>query len=400
MGKKRRIIFLLIILNLFTLSGCWDIREINELGLVTAVGIDKADSPNKYSVTVQIANPNTSSSSDGQSNAKSELWIGTEEGTSIFEAVRKLANVSSRRVMWAHNTVVIIGESLAKEGIIPVADYFAHNPELRMKAAVVVAYGDAKEYVAAKVGMESPPGISFILLESYRSLSAESTESHMLQVCAALKNEYANPLISKISLKKEAMQAENSKSTDEKNSETVALSGAAVFKKDKMIGWLSPEEVRGASWILNQTKNTVVTVIDPEHGNKSVSVETKGMKAKIRTKVTDGMPEISISMSGTGDIVEEDGSTTQSMNEMKEHVTELINKKIEDEIGNSLEIMQKKYMVDCFGFAAFVHVQNAREWNNGLKDNWQEIFAQIPVTVSVSISIESSTLSQEPMKIF
>jgi spore germination protein KC len=396
---RTMLIFLLIILNLAVLNGCWDIREINELGLVTAVGIDKADGPNRYSVTVQIANPTAEGSSDSKSKVKSDVWIGTQEGSSLFDAARMLVDISSRRIMWAHNNVIIIGESMAKEGIIPVVDYFTHNPELRMKTAVVVAKGDAKEYLAAKVGMESPSGVSFILLEGYRALTAESVESHLLEVSAGLKNEYSNLLITGISLKKSLMPSGDSENK-EKSSETIELTGVAVFKKDKMLGWLSPEESRGVSWILNQTKNTVVTVTDPEHGNKSVSVETGSVKAKIKTQVINGMPGISVNVSGKGDIVEEDGSTNQGMSEVKEHVAELLNKKIEDEIKHSLEIIQKEYMVDCLGFAAIVHAQNDVEWESGLKDKWQVIFPQIPVTVSVDINIKSSTLNQEPMKVY
>jgi len=400
MKKKRAILLLLMTLNLLVLSGCWDMREINELGLVTAVGIDKADSPNRYIVTVQIANPSSQSSGSGQSSAKSEVWIGSEEGPSLFDAARKLVKTSSRRIMWAHNNVVIIGESLAKEGIIPVVDYFTHNPELRMKAAIVIADGAAKDYIVAKIGMDSPPGVSFGSLMGYRALAAESVESQLLEVSSSLKSKYANPLISKISLKETESQSGDSESKDSGNSKIVELSGAAAFKKDKMVGWLSSEESRGIAWILNQTKNTAVTVADSEHADKSVVVETTGVKAKIKTEVVDGKLKISIRVSGKGDIVEEDGQTIQDMSETKGHITELLNKSIENEIKKSLELVQKKYMVDCLGFAAIVHAENDKEWENGLKDKWEEVFPKIPITVSVSINIKSSTLNQQPMYVY
>lgn len=374
-------------------------REINELGLVTAVAIDKGDGQNKYSVTVQIANPDTDGSSEDKGTVKKTVWVGTAEGDSLFDATRKLVGISSRRIMWAHNNVVIIGEPLAKEGIIPVIDYFTHNPELRMSAAVVVAKGTAKDYISAKAGMDTPSGISYMALESYRALQAESVESHMLQVSSDLNNEYANPLISVISLKKAIMQSEDGNNM-EKNSETIEMNGAAVFKKDKMIGWLSPEETLGVSWILNETQDTVVTVIDNDYGNKGVSIETKSVKAKIKTVVVDGMPRVSVYITGKGNIVEEDGSTNKTMDEVKKHADALVDRKIEDEIKQSLEIVQKKYMVDVLGFAAFVHTQNDREWHNGLKDRWQEIFPQIPVTVSVDINIKSSSLNQVPMRLY
>ncbi|MGE5404426.1 MAG: hypothetical protein ACM3PP_05760, partial [Candidatus Saccharibacteria bacterium] len=88
--------------------------------------------------------------------------------------------ISSRRIMWAHNNVVIIGESLARQGIIPVVDYFTHQPELRMKAEVVISRGDARDYITAKLGMDTPSGISFFLMERYRPLSAVSINSRML----------------------------------------------------------------------------------------------------------------------------------------------------------------------------------------------------------------------------
>jgi len=399
MIKKSTKLFLLMLLNIIFLNGCWDAREINEIGLVTAVGIDIGEDTNRYLVTVQIANPSADVSSSSSNNIKQAEWIVTGEGESLFDATRKLVEISSRRIMWAHNNVIIIGESLAKRGIIPVVDFFTHNPELRMKASVVVSKGDAKKYVAAKAGFESPSGLSFILLEGYRALHAESVESHMLKVSSALKNEYTNLLISEISLKN-AIIASKESDSKQSTSETISLSGAAIFKKDKMLGWLSPEETRGVSWILNETSNTVVTVIDPEHGNKSVSVETSGVKAKFKTEVTNGIPKVWINVSGIGDIVEEDGSTKKSMSEVKQNTAKLIDQKIKDEIKNSLMVVQRKYMVDVLGFAAIVHIQNDREWHNGLKDNWKEIFPEIPVSVSVNININSSKLNQEPYSIY
>jgi len=389
---------LLILTQLLFLSSCWDMEEIDGLGLVTAVGIDKGTSPNKYSVTVQIANPSSGTSGDKSSSTNS-VWIGTEEGESIFAAVRKLVNISSRRIMWAHNNVVIIGEPLAKEGIIPVIDYFTHDPQLRMKTGVVVAKGEAKEYISANAGMESPSGISFILLESFRAISAESVESHMLDVTSELKSKYGNPLISTIGLKEVTMQGGDGNSKAN-TSESIDLSGTAVFKKDRMIGLLSPEESRGVSWILNETKDTVVTVNDPGHGNKSVSVETTGVKAKLKSEVVDGIPSFTVNVTGKGDIVEEDGSTNLGLNQVKENVSEMLNQKIRNEIIHTLEVIQKKYRVDVLGFAAIVHSQNKGEWKSGLKDKWQEIFPKIPVTVSVDIKINSSTLNQEPMHVY
>ncbi|NPV93489.1 MAG: Ger(x)C family spore germination protein [Firmicutes bacterium] len=397
----RRIVLLLLLMSMaVTLGGCWDRREIDELGLVTAVGIDRAESPNRYSVTVQIANISEAGANEGQTGKTASPWVGTAEGESIFDAVRNFVAISSRRLMWAHNNIVVIGESQAREGIIPVIDFFTHNPELRMTASVVVAEGDAKKYIAAKAGLETPSGMSFYLLEGYRSLSAKSLESHMLEVSAALKNEYANPLISTVRLKPALTPGKESGGKEADAAETIEMSGAAVFKRDKLVGWLSPEEARGVAWLLNQTKNTVVTVAAPEYGYKSVSVETRAAKTRIKTEVVDGMPRFTVYITGKGGIVEEDGTTDLGIDEVKKRIAFLLNKRIEEEVRLGLETVQKKYMVDVLGFAAIVHAQNDQEWESGLKDRWPEVFPQIPVSISADIDIIDSTLNQEPMKVY
>jgi spore germination protein KC len=135
-------------------------REINELGLVIAIGIDKsANSPNKYLVTVQIANPQPSSSS-GDNKNEEKVWIASAEGKTIFAAIRELARFSSQRIMWAHNNVIIVGESLAQDDITPVIDFFTHNHELRMKTWIAVAKGNANDFIVANAGMGSIPGQS------------------------------------------------------------------------------------------------------------------------------------------------------------------------------------------------------------------------------------------------
>ncbi|HWQ50511.1 MAG TPA: Ger(x)C family spore germination protein [Terriglobales bacterium] len=391
----RCILVFLAALCLTALCGCWDMREINHLGLVTAVGVDKVVGSERFSVTVQIANPNESGGGEGKGTTKAEEWIGTAEGDTLFEAIRNLSKISDKRIMWAHNNVVIIGASLAKEGIIPVVDFFTHNPELRMKTAVVVADGEAKELISATVGLENISGVSFVSLQSYRGLAAASVESNMLKVSSDLQSPYSSPLIAQIRL----VKAITNTGEDKNDEETVELSGAAVFKKDVMIGSLTAQECRGVSWILNETDRTLVTVRDPQYGNKNVSVETYEVKAKIKTKVVKGMPQVSIHITGKGDIAEEDASTDRDIDEVKDTVSKLVNKKVEEEVRLCLETIQKKYGVDVLGLAQVVHVQNDKEWESGLKDRWVDVFPNIPLTVTADFSVQSSTLNQIPMNI-
>ncbi len=55
MRKKIVVVFVALLLNITILSGCWSKKDLNELAIVTAIGIDKME--DGYSVSIQILNP-------------------------------------------------------------------------------------------------------------------------------------------------------------------------------------------------------------------------------------------------------------------------------------------------------------------------------------------------------
>lgn len=391
----KKILSALLILTLIPLSGCWDSREMNELGLVVAVGIDKAPNSCNYVVTVQMANPkSTSLQGSGTSGSEEAVIVLSAEGKTLFDAIRELAKVSSKRIMWAHDFIVIIGESVARDSIAPVVDFFTHNPELRMKTPVVVSEGNAIDYLAIKSGMEDIPGVSFASTYAYARLTAEYIETSMLSLCQEYYGSDSQPIISKISFKKSKLKPGDQKPQD--MMDQVQFGGAAVFIKDKLIGWLSPEETRGLAWVLNQTRDTLVIVPEPDAPDKYASVETHDVSAKIETEFNDGKPSAFIAISGKGSITEEDTSTNLPMEQFKKTLEGFVDSSIGNTIQMSLDKLQKDYRCDALGFARYFHVQHFDEWESGMKDKWEELYPQLQVSVKVDIDINESTLNQIP----
>jgi spore germination protein KC len=256
----RRFAAILLILISIVQTGCWDMREINESGLVMAVGIDFNMDNNTYTVTVQIPNAGTGDNMGFGASSSATTWNCSASGASVFEAVRNLARVSSKRLTWAHNGVIVLGETLAKHDITSALDFFTTNPELRMKTMVVVSKGDAKDYIASSAGTDIIIGLSLSEMYRYAPLPGVSIRTNILNLYSAFTSDYAQLLISGISLKKDVLSMDQNNNIHKSN--TIALEGAAVFKKAKMIGWLTPEETRGIAWVLNDAISTVVTVKD------------------------------------------------------------------------------------------------------------------------------------------
>lgn len=388
---------LIIFMAMVFLSGCWDVREINELALVMAVGIDKSvQNPGHYLVTVQAANPQPNSSGE-TSKGPQTVWVASAEAPTIFAAIREIARFSSQRIMWAHNNVIIVGESLAQDDITPVIDFFSHNHELRMKTWMAVAHGDARHFLHANVGMGNIPGQSLGDVFRYQQLTGLGMKSDLLTVYGDFTSPSTNPLIATLTLNQAVTQSGLSKEA-ESTTDQIQMSGMAVFDDNSLLGFLTEEETRGLSWFMAEDPNTVISVPHPENSEKSVAVEISGVKAKIESQIDDDGPQFTIVITGTGHIAEEQTTSRLSIHQLKSQLEGTVNQEIGREIAMALDKIQKQYGSDVLGFGKVVHTQHKQAWNQTIKSRWTDLFPEAEVKVEVNIDIKTSTLNQIPLK--
>lgn len=384
MKKLLFIIFLLA--STFTLTGCWDLREINEIGLVMAVGVDKSEDGNGFLVTVQVAKPSEAAPKEGGGGGE-PVWIGSAEGKTIFDAIRNIARFSSRRIMWAHNNIIIIGEDLAREGITPIVDFFTHNPELRMKTWVAVARGQASSYIGAKTGMENIPAISLALLFQYHKLPAKSIQSDMVDLFRDYKSEVTQPLLGVL----------NQTTLKGAGKTEVELSGSAVFKNGKLVGWLSGEETRGLAWIRKEIDNAIISVSCDGESEALIAAELKQIDVKTKSYVKGRKVAVDVTITALGNISEQDQPVDMTIDKFKANATKQLEEKVEEEISEAIKKLQEEFNSDAVFFGRTIHIQNKKEWYNWIKDDWEEIFPNITVNVKANIDVRSSTLYQIPM---
>ena len=101
------------------LTGCYNYRELNDLAITTAFGIDKDE--NGYKMTFQVVNTKKSSSQDNDSG-NPKIIIYEQTGKTTQEAARKIILESPKRVYANHVVLLVIDENIAKEGIENVLD--------------------------------------------------------------------------------------------------------------------------------------------------------------------------------------------------------------------------------------------------------------------------------------
>ena len=103
---KNKIIFLVVI---FLFTGCYNYREINNLAITTAIGIDKKDE--KYLLTIQVVNTQKAVSKTSGSSDETKFIIYETEGESLQETLRRIVLESPRRLYGNHLQLLEIGRA-------------------------------------------------------------------------------------------------------------------------------------------------------------------------------------------------------------------------------------------------------------------------------------------------
>jgi len=109
------VVCLLCVVLAFSLSGCWDARDIDHIGFVMGMGVDESDD-GQTTVWVQMALPSPSLEKAGEFPG----WMGSATGSTIMEAMSVLNTKSAKTLFRGHVRVLVIGERIARKG--PKAD--------------------------------------------------------------------------------------------------------------------------------------------------------------------------------------------------------------------------------------------------------------------------------------
>lgn len=395
--KNRKWLYFLLLISVLLLSGCMGKRELNELAMVVAVGLDKGEKEGTIKVTVQVVRP---SDARGQTGAPSAgtgdpIWSASGEGESVFEAIRNLTTFSSRRIFWAHNNLIVINEDLAKEGIKEIIDFFTRNPELRMRTRVVVTPNKASEIVSTSTGLEVIPGESIGKLFRYSPISGQAPTTEILDLQSAYLSESSEPVLARVKLIERGVS--NKKEDQEGSIKQVELAGAGIFKGEKLIGTLDGEESRGLLPFIEKVESGVYVLGCPNDKEKKISVELKKENFEVIPQYKEGQVVFKINVSAFASVVEAKCSfSLEKKADVKELEKELA-RQIYDEIKNVTDLVQNEFHSDVLSLGKIFNNKYPSEWKR-VKGNWDEELQKARIEIKVAAEINDAVLLYRPTK--
>ncbi|MGE7918086.1 Ger(x)C family spore germination protein [Viridibacillus sp. NPDC093762] len=380
--KRITIIIFLLSLTLL-LNGCWSKRELNELAIVMALGIDKID--DEFEVSMQIVNPSEiSTKNTGGKNSPAVTYHA--KGKSLFEAARRMTTIMPRKPYMSHLQMLVIGKELAAEGIKQSLDFLSRDHEIRNDFYVVVAdQSTAKEVLNVLTPIEKVPATK--LKNSNEGSQKSWATTSIIQLDKLINNlssDGKSTVLSTIEI-----VGDTKLGIDQTNVERIKTpvlleyTGLSVFKEDKLVGKLNEEESQGYNFLKDELKSTIEIMSCPKGGK--LSTEIIKSKTKVKGKIINGSPSIDVTINVDQNVGEIECDIDLSKIKTMHMINKSTSKLIKGKIKKSLDSIQKKYQADVVGFGEAIHRADPKEWKK-IKGNWESLFPELKVNVKVKVN--------------
>lgn len=370
-----------ILASSLCLSGCTDKNEIEKLGMAVALGMDM-DKNNKVLVSVQLLKTGNKSKDKAESEpARADVYLCT--GNTIYDALTTLSKRLSKPIKFSNAKCIVIGKKFAEKGVEPIIDLAIRFPDLRPATPVLVTEDTASDILNMQIP-ENP-------ISAFAIDNLITRQKHLGLASTATALDFVNSMTGESSVTTCGLI--NISNKDEESLGTgLMLSGSAVFKKDKLVGFLNDKETRGLQWLKGKVKLGSIIIETPKE-NK-VSLHVLQSKSTLKPSIAGGKVAVQVNIKESSNLFQIDKSMSEGMDfntdpEVLDRLSKEQDKVIHDEVNLAVNAAQEKLHADIFDFGNLLYRKLPHEWVN-MKNDWDETFPYVHINVTVSSEIKQT----------
>lgn len=363
---------------ILVLAGCWSRVEINDIAIVTATAIDKMRD-GKIRIALQVAIPKKLGpvGAGGSGGEMETTLLISETGENVMDASRKLQEKFPRRIFFSHSRNIIIGERAAKDGVFPLLSFFARGREARLRGFILFSKGEA-----ARI-LKPAPNIERYTSEAIREELKAGVGLRIMQkdFIDMLTTEGISPAAAQVAIR----PAEKGRKNEGLNP---AISGTAVFRQDKLVGWIDERDTRGVLWFRNEVERSNITVAVPkEKGGGKIGAQLLTGKTKVKPILEQGKVKMKVNVHAEVELFENGSSLDLGNPKVLQYVQNLLEMDVKKRMQSALYKAQKQFHSDIFGFGNSLYRTYPKLWKERFKKQWNEEFPELEVSITPHISI-------------
>ncbi|MDP0483406.1 Ger(x)C family spore germination protein [Bacillus subtilis] len=355
-------------LMLQMLCGCWDVKDIEKLSFARGLAIDETDD-HQYKLMYQNLLPQ---SEDSQAAGKPEFVNVTSYGKTILEAVSDVS-IKDPPIYSDHLKVILLGEKLMRnQNIDQVFNHFIRDDELRRSSYLMAARGKAGDVFTKGSPKQQQPMPSEKLIELTNNSRYNGKIMMPLRIGRAsiyCQNGYSFLI--------QAVKNQKGKAK---------YDGAGIIKSgsNKLIGFLSADEIQTLTWVMGTIRGGVMPTTDKGH---PITFEIKKSKSKIKPAIENGKPVFQVSVNTRGILTEDQNPNENSFHKSYLHRLEnIFEKKLERDVKQVMDKLQHEYKTDPIFLSDYIRIHYPEYWNN-VKGHWDDIFSEADFKYDISFKI-------------
>ncbi len=385
---RRQIAFVVAAAMILSLAGCWSRVEVNDLAIATMVGFDRTPKGD-IQIWLQVVIPvKAGRAPEGGGGGQGLPFVTVSAtGRTVLEASKMLQLELPRRIFWAHARVFLVGEDLARAGLRPVLDFLTRHREIRLNGYILAVRGNIAQVMATPVDLEKLPAdhLREIMRTRY------GTVVNLAEFIRLLSSRGADPVMGAVTVSPPPAGAPRGQRP------ALRLAGTAVFRGDKLVGFLDERITRGLLWLRGRVTSGVVVVPAPG-ASGLVSVEWVLTHIKRTAWLRGDQVVIHLQARAEGDIGETLADLDLDDPAVSEQIEEAVQREIHLRMEEALE-RTRALNADAAALGEVVHEQLPQVWQQ-LEPDWLgDAFHRVAVEIAVETHVRRTGASIRPMEI-
>ncbi|MCM3628306.1 hypothetical protein M3194_13115 [Paenibacillus glycanilyticus] len=244
----KKLTFILLMLTLC--SGCWDMKEINQLAIVDMIAVDRDDN-GMFHAYYQVLNP-PSIEARRSGPTKAAVYTFEVKSPSMGRMFEHTGAVMSRNLYTSHLQCYVISERTAKAGLLKMINYLENYKERRTNVYAVVSEDPVSQIINTFTLIDRVPGRNIRLLMDWhaRRFGINKLPTRIKDIVEGVP--FSRPtIIPMVQYIGEGSASVSDRLEDiNATKQNLKLTGGAVFIQAKMVGKVN-DEIKNGYYVLN-----------------------------------------------------------------------------------------------------------------------------------------------------
>lgn len=368
---------ILLIFLTFICTGCYTYKELNELGIVSAMGISKDG--DLYNLDIQLVNVLDSEKSGLN---KSPITVISGQGETIFEAARSMNKKTSKVFFLADVDYVFLDQSVLNDGLDEIMDFLIRDTRLSLNFLVVTSTENKSLDILSSISHFDTNSANN-LYDAIMNSETRYGGINSLHVRELINNYYAKgkyTIFPNVYIKDTSKSSENDSLEDSKSESYVEVKNM-VFFKDKEAIELTDEETKGVNFLRNKIKNATLTI---ECDGGYFTIETLESKMKLKSKLN--IDQLNVNGNVGAEIVYYGCKDNLDNADVLKSISKKAEKEVESYITKAFN-KSKKYNYDFLGLGNYIYKNNYKYFDFENKDWNKDGLNKLNLKYNIDVSL-------------